>query len=539
MTDYDKLKVADLKDLVKERGIVSTGLKLKQQFIDALEAQDANGATKGDAQVREGDGEEVLVAELAAEVAVAADGEAGGAAETEAAGEQQDEDVVNASATEQKMEDASEEFVGSNSDIEIPNKRKRRSATPSLSEGTVSKKLKTADEEPVKLPEDVAVEAQAPTPMDENEDTEAAEKVLGYGGSDDVVEMKDARGDSSDAPKTTTDEAGDVDMAESGRPASNAREEQENVQVNPSSPTSKHPITRALYISNLVRPLQPGLLREHLLAAALPEDASSDEALIEAFHLDKLRTHALVLFSTKAAAVRVRAALHDTVWPDEPQRKALWVDYIPNAKVQEWIDTEINREDRNVRWEVVYESSGLDTDSAVIATLQDSAASSSAARNSSSSGGRQPPVRTGEGMPNAPSGPRRPSRQSEQPPPTPQHERAAQSKSFDSLDANYKFTESKPKIYYQPVSRELADSRLEELSAGTSRDWDDRQADPSLYDEGQLRRYTFEDGDRLVDGGADFGLFGRRPARGGFRGRGRGDRGGPRTDSYRGGGARR
>ena len=34
MTDYEKLKVADLKELIKDRGIASTGLKLKQHFIE-------------------------------------------------------------------------------------------------------------------------------------------------------------------------------------------------------------------------------------------------------------------------------------------------------------------------------------------------------------------------------------------------------------------------------------------------------------------------------------------------------------------------
>lgn len=40
MTDYSKLKVAELKDLLKERGIPPTGLTRKQQLIDALEEDD-------------------------------------------------------------------------------------------------------------------------------------------------------------------------------------------------------------------------------------------------------------------------------------------------------------------------------------------------------------------------------------------------------------------------------------------------------------------------------------------------------------------
>ena len=42
MTDYPKLKVAELKEECKNRGLSLTGLKLKQQFIDRLEEDDAS-----------------------------------------------------------------------------------------------------------------------------------------------------------------------------------------------------------------------------------------------------------------------------------------------------------------------------------------------------------------------------------------------------------------------------------------------------------------------------------------------------------------
>lgn len=51
MDEYSKLKVAELKALLKEREIPLTGLTKKQQFIDALEANDAeNGDDVDDAQ---------------------------------------------------------------------------------------------------------------------------------------------------------------------------------------------------------------------------------------------------------------------------------------------------------------------------------------------------------------------------------------------------------------------------------------------------------------------------------------------------------
>lgn len=45
MTDWSKLKVTDLKEECKSRGIALTGLKLKQQYIDKLaEHEAAQGA---------------------------------------------------------------------------------------------------------------------------------------------------------------------------------------------------------------------------------------------------------------------------------------------------------------------------------------------------------------------------------------------------------------------------------------------------------------------------------------------------------------
>ncbi|KAK4502812.1 hypothetical protein PRZ48_006238 [Zasmidium cellare] len=462
MSDYSKLKVAELKDLVKERGIASTGLKVKQNYVDALIADDGADGGKG----------EVV--------------------------EQEQSEVKDEPISDIPQQDGADE-----STEEQSNKRKRRSPTPPMSEESVNKKIKTAEEKAdadvaVKLPE--VVEADAPVPMEEDSETKA--KVLPYGSSDDVMDVQKEEMTAQDT-------------------------EQEHETVQDDALPSKHPVTRALYIRGLVRPLQPNVLREHLLSLA--QNATSDQATVEEFHLDKLRTHAFVLFDSKAAAIAVRQALHDQIWPDEPMRKPLWVDYIPETSVREWIDTEIGKGDLT-RWEVVYNSEGLDTDGPVIASLQEADAGN--ARNTA----RQP-TGTGEGMPNAPSGPRRQSTQYQQPPHprSPEEDPRPQSKSYDVLDDMYPFTQTKPKIYYQPVPRELVERRLEEFEKEKSRDWDDRFADPAAYAEGELRRYTFEDGDRLVDGGADFGLFGRN-SRGGMRGGGRGrGRGG---DRYRGGGRR-
>ncbi|KAK4623802.1 hypothetical protein CLAFUW4_06005 [Fulvia fulva] len=519
-TDYSKLKVTELKDLIKDRGIAQTGLKVKQQFIEALEAQDAEN----------GDGSGGDAAGEADKIDEAADT---GATESATA-----EDVEGKDAPPDGEANGGDDSL--NDDSETTNKRKR-SATSEIQEESASKKLKAAEEDSVEVKGVEDVVAEAPAPVDT--EISAADKVLPHGSSDDVqrdASMDDSEQTSNAAPtepRKDSDQGAAADATLSGQHASVSHDDYA------AGPPSRHPRSRALYIRELLRPLQPNALREHLETIAQSADSTSGS--IDDFHLDKMRTHAFVLFDSAGAASRVRAALHNKKWPDEAMRKPLWVDYIPDDKVREWIDIEVTRGD-NTRWEVAYESTGMDTDTGVIATLQEVDARPSAGRQPSiNSAAPRGPSGAGEGMPNAPSGPRQRSGQTQAqapphsaPPPT---QRAPENRTFDSLDQRYSFTEMKPKLYYQPVPGDLAQRRLDDLAASTSRDWNDRDADPSAYAEGELFRYTFEDGDRLVDGGADFGLFGRRGRGGGFGprgdrgGRGRGRGGG---DSYRGGGRR-
>lgn len=516
MTQYDKLKVAELKDLVKERGIASTGLKLKQHYIDALVVDDS--AKENDAgELVEGKQEESQAEEQAEqqqeEDAPDEKGDDAGGAE-----EQQTEDVV--------VTDATQVDEPTTDESENANKRKRRSPTPPIREESVNKKLKVVDEKAeqegelqVKLPED------APAPVGEDEEP-AQEKILPYATSDDVMQVDNAKELAADPAAVD-----DADAEQTQETSQTQQDDQISGEADPNAPAARHPTTRAIYIRELVRPVQPNNLRQHLIDLAQSTSSSSTPD-VEKFHLDKLRTHAFALFDSISSASRVRSALHGKKWPDEPQRKELWVDFIPDDKVQEWTDVEADRADMT-RWEVVYNSISGDTDGPVEATLQEAeAGGSGGARGSAPSGPPRPSV--GEGMPNAPTGPRRDSRQDRPPPRHIEEEpRPAQSRGFDPLDQFFSSTEAKPKIYFKSVARELADRRLDEFEKETSRDWNDADADPSAYAEGELMRYTFEDGDRLVDGGPDFGLFGRRGRGGGFGGRGGRGRGG--GDFYRGG----
>lgn len=530
MTDYSKLKVTELKDLLKERGIPSTGLSRKQQIIDALEARDeaevSDDVPGDDAAKKDEEADEKVVADTAA-------------TETKTPSEPQptvlehDQPVSTEPSALATPQQTSPPPDDASSDTR---KRKRRSPTPPLSAESVNKKLKSAEEEPVKLPEDEVIE-DAPAPVETAAD-ESEKTIQPYGSSDDVMDVKEDIL-SSDAPATSIPAA--VETAPLKPP--------DAMDLDTPPTGAVHPATRALYIRDLIRPLQPAQVQDHLTSLAI-SPSNPTPAAIEAFHLDALRSHAFALFATLSDAARVRAKLHNTVWPEEPTRKPLFVDFVPEEKVQEWIDTELSsgtsRRDAK-RWEVVYDVS--DEDGGVKARLME------VTSNTAMTGmGRQPsfsqqaaplgPASStgmGVGMPNAPLGPRsstfqprRPSETALPPPPTrsPTSSRAklptpapvVNNPTFSLLDSRFRSTTAKPKLYYLPKDKQLANDRLDELERQTSRDWTGgTRADWNA----QLKRYTFEDGDRLVDGGPDRGNFGvPTRGRGGYRGSGGGYRGG-------------
>lgn len=610
MTDYNKLKVADLRNILKERGIPSTGLSRKQQIVDALESHDATQAqdateTEGDvaesnasAAVASGSGEveeqpaedlEAVVAESAAENAQedpdyartdngGANGDAQGTvvedipmAEAVENGDSQDPLEPLADPTALPVEVQLDTILADSKAMdpetqqlqtgpETPRqvsaspdgqssetrKRKRRSPSPTLHESSVNKKLKAAEDEPIKLPEDEV--DRAPVAPNVSSGAGDHKKILPYGTSDDVMEViaEPAASEPTSYP------------IEEPRPPQNSYEhdvgqEKEDNPTMPLSPTdndssgppSTHPTTRSLYIRELMRPLQAQQLREHIVTLAARPGEDLDESVVTNLHLDNIRTHAFVSFASTSAASRVRTALHGRVWPDESIRKQLWVDYVPDEQVQEWIDRELEagNDKRNVRrWEVEYSTLNNGT---ITASLQEITAPTGPRRRSSFSN-PLPAAAPGQGVMNAPTGPRghRPSAPSSHPPPTehrpirtptPGNSNSnATASSFNILDERFSSTTTKPKIYYQPVSASLAEKRLDAMDSATSRTWDNGRAMKRATGvEQQAKRYTFEDGDRLVDGGFDASFGYRGPGSGGFSGRGggggyRGGRGGGR-----------
>ncbi|KAH0604829.1 uncharacterized protein H6S33_006497 [Morchella sextelata] len=221
----------------------------------------------------------------------------------------------------------------------------------------------------------------------------------------------------------------------------------------PPVPPSIHPATCALYIRNLIRPINDPLLRSHLtaLAGATPPGTEA----ISYFFVDSIKSHALIIFASVAAATRVRVGMHGKVWPNERTRKPLWVDFVPEEAVEGWVARE--REIRGQKkWEVVYKE-GEGEDGGIVAELEEVGARG----------------RGGAEVLGAPTGPRG------------ARERAVERKNsvlavqkgaptqdvappaagarttrFVDLDDLFKSTVAKPKLYYMPVSEEIARERL-------------------------------------------------------------------------------
>ncbi|KAH8702485.1 hypothetical protein BGW36DRAFT_356604 [Talaromyces proteolyticus] len=265
-----------------------------------------------------------------------------------------------------------------------------------------------------------------------------------------------------------------------------------------------HAATSAVYIRDLMRPLQPTSLKNHLISLASSPEHGSDANVLLEFFLDPIKTHCFALFRSVSAASKVRSRIHGAVWPNERDRKPLWADFIPEDKFSEWVKTEQDLASQSrgssTRWEVVYER----TDNGFEAFLQESRGTSSAPapkttapRQSHDLGSKR------EALPSAP--------QSQQ----------QAGEGFKALDERFLSTHTKPKIYYLPVSQDILERRLNQF-AKISRRGSQQHHQPGGDD---MRRITFEDVDVFVDGGPEYSgarnRGGRRPGRGSWRGRAR------------------
>ncbi|QDS74795.1 hypothetical protein FKW77_002123 [Venturia effusa] len=385
--------------------------------------------------------------------------------------------------------------------IEDSRKRKRRSATPPVkAEEVAAKRLKQDTVQDI----DTAV-SDAPPQIVESKEVEK-----------DVVEESEQKVQDEEAPvvpasKSLTGPREEEKWARDGLFSKKHDITETTIETEDDDHITEpamHHATAALYIRGLQRPCQYALLEQRLTALASPPSAaaSGESKVIQILHLDQVKTHALVLFSSLSAASRVRSSLHGRNWfPEDKWRLPVWVDFIPEDKVAEWsANEEKNNEGRTGgrRWEVAY----VENQDGVIEAIhrEEDSNTSEAPRQST---GQAKSLKDSTGPPpNAPLGPR--SSQIQTRPPTgpaqtPGIIPPSQAATFKTLDELFKFTvTSKPKIYWQPVPSELVEKRQQEMKELGSRDWYPERMLNTDY--GKEFRYTFEGGAKLVHSGPHF-----------------------------------
>lgn len=312
---------------------------------------------------------------------------------------------------------------------------------------------------------------------------------------------------------------------------------------------SVHSATNALYIKNFMRPLRPQEVQDYITELATPPGVAPDETLITDFFLDSVKTHAFIVFATTSAASRVRAALHDRIWPDERNRKPLWIDYIPPERFQGWVSREEGTggsRASGTRWEVEYTASlngQVEVELVDAAELQQNQDRQSL-MSPPSVDARGPSIPTGPaadayaGVQGAPTGPRNPGdprdrfRMNQQAQPS--FDRRGPGPSMRPRN-DMPETRTYPPVNFKPVSKDLARSRLDVITRAKSNHYDDRHLSGAAK---EYRRYYFDDGDMLVDRGPEIFLGIRPPHRERERRREMGRNAGPPGGGYgqRGGG---
>ena len=568
MADYESLKVAELRELLKQRSIPSTGLTRKAQIIERLRENDAAKlAPKTDVNPTEHEpvvADEAQPTELPAEEAQIANDAAPPPVPEEPAFADEATVTVPSSTSDDTAEESK--------------KRKRRSPTPPPAEKDIAVKKARLETKGVHLKEefevnstqepaiaDVGTEETAvktastqPKAEEDKQDVElkhnenttlpqAEESLISKpqevklvdGSKDDIRPKPDQDDTNTKLTEDTVTE--EVDQSDNVKPAITEPPVTQKVEpITQSAPISSptqtttdskaqsgyepiHPPTNALYIRPFERPVNEAGLRNHLESVATGLDLLSPSNKVKLLYVDSIKSHAFVILNSEDSATRALVALNNSIWPSSDKwRKPLKVDYIPEDKAQAWTDIEKQadpRGGRNIRWEVVYKA---DANGQIKAYHGE--------ENKVGNIDREPIVveDTLSSKRDAVAA------QQQQPPPQRQHTDTQGSfKTIDQLFSS--IADVKPKIYFKEVAEALWRSRLRELRIHQSRRWDPL----SVRVTDEFRRYTFR-GDRLFDAGRH--VQGpralAREGLGGAAGRGGGRFGGGRRGGY-GGGAQR
>jgi hypothetical protein len=607
--EYEKLKVPDLKKLLKDRSIPSTGLTRKAQYIEKLrewdqenasaparddgpqdtpvDANDTDATVTADvSQIAESHATlDVLAASTSSSVTLPPDDVQSQEAAVEPPAQPASDPATEPPAieptptseplqpdgsapTQTDAPTANDEAAGtqpgfsaedSNLTTRVPTeeimednrKRKRRSMTPPVKEDEIAlkrQKQEEANDPDVSFTEGTEKESTLSLIKDSDVNVPAAEAGTKQSTSEELS-GETTKEDSAASQRKQSTTAKDVRYKSlfQTRSTETAAQPASAPEVDYSKGVEEamHPVTRALYIRNFMRPMQPITLRKHLASIAEPTWSGGDDAdIVHKFHLDQIRTHAFVLFASEEKAILARSALHGRVWPAERDRKQLWADFIPEENVQRWIDMETNDDGGGKtggrRWEVRYSSN---TDGGVETGLVELGSGQNQDRRPSRPAGDEPANQ--KDIPTGPRSMQQAPRAAPEASALPVAQGPNTDASFEKLGTLFPSTTAKPIIYHQPVSEEIASARMEEFAKETSRDWKEKDwRDDDLY------RFSFEDGGKLVHSGRHLMSYrvrtreeqitgvrssvpapAPRPGRGGYRGGFRGYRGG--GNSYR------
>jgi len=107
-----------------------------------------------------------------------------------------------------------------------------------------------------------------------------------------------------------------------------------------------HPVTNAIYITCLSRPLSLPTFTNHITSLTPSKTPPTK------IWLDPIKSHGYITFTTVADAMAVRDALNGQTWPQNENRRELSVDYIPEEMINQWIAREEGS--RGQRFEIVY-----------------------------------------------------------------------------------------------------------------------------------------------------------------------------------------
>ncbi|KAI0489865.1 hypothetical protein F4859DRAFT_462662 [Xylaria cf. heliscus] len=559
MTDYSRMKVVELKAELKRLGLPQNGLKaeLVARLEEAAASEESPAETPAETEQSPAEAttatepNEAQPSEVAKPASNSPEPSGTDSAHEPQATSITDIDMAQDSSRNDPQAQVITPHAIASETPSLPTtdvvqdvqKRKRRSTTPTPSDEVARKRLRQDDVDESRDATSDAASNKRETPKPDNEDTDQVPMMdvdtsatHDEGRTDEVPEPDGEEDLSSGEPIngareegntrsaiTEVNDGGAGDVEDIGMPDAGATslqrgtysaiddvgQETRDPEHSPSPEQdiepSIHPATRALYIKNFMRPLRPQTVRDHLLELATPANAPLDSSTIANFYLDNIRTHAFAVFTSVSAASRVRTALHKRIWPDETNRKALWIDFIPPECIEDWIA--IEQQARNTgnmpRYEVVYDH---DNDGNVLAKLEETDANQATRRGPASPiihADRRTSIPTGpsrpSGIENAPTGPRNPYSHNG---PTSMYPGRQ-----ERLDSGFIKTKSGPPVLYRPVAPELIQRRLDILA---------QAKDPQYsYDESgrDYHRYYFERDDVLVNRGPEIFLGIRPPHR--------------------------